>query len=187
MYTLGLDISSHTGWALFKDSELVSYGILNTSAKSREFPWGIYQWAKQCADKINELCSNYFFVDKIIIEKTNLGKNREFQSFLEWIHFFVLHTFSFGSLKNKINYIDTSQWKKQLNLKLTKEQREQNKFVLKQHKNGQKNVLQNDKRIGKVTSKHLSVEFVNKEFNLNLKLKNNDIADAVCIAFSHAK
>lgn len=33
----------------------------------------------------------------------------------------------------------------------------------------------------KVTFKHLSVQYANSHFNLNLKVKDNDLADAICI------
>lgn len=36
----------------------------------------------------------------------------------------------------------------------------------------------------KVDTKHLSVAFVNNHFNLDLKKKDNDIADAICVGFA---
>lgn len=187
MVTLGLDISSHTGWAIFYNSNLIGCGIFNHFCNDRSFPWGVYNWAKKCASDVVNLCFQYDFVDNIIVEKTNLGKNREVQSFLEWLHFFLLYQLENTGFVNKIKYIDTSQWRKKINLKLTKEQKQRNKFISQQHKNGNKSVVVDEKRIGKITAKHLSVDFVNKEFGLNLKLKHNDIADAICIAFSHTK
>lgn len=40
---------------------------------------------------------------------------------------------------------------------------------------------------GKVTFKHLSVQYVNKEFKLEFKLKDNDIADSICLGVATLK
>jgi len=184
MIVLGLDLSSHSGWAVLNNHSLIACGVLNISTKNQDFPWGILCWSNQCVDQIIRLYEKYHFVDKIVIEQTNLGRNREYQSFLEWLHCILLKSFCNLNSDKKIEYVSTSQWRKKLNLKLTKEQRKQNKFVLEQHRSGQKNVLQNGHRIGKVTSKHLAIQYVNSKFNLNLKQKYNDIADAICIGLS---
>lgn len=187
MYVLGLDISSNTGWALFDDDNLICCGLLPTPAKTYEFPWSFYNWSKNTASTIAELVCKYQYVDKIVIERTNLGRNREFQTYLEWIHGFFLSHVDAQQLNDKICYVDTSQWRKKINLKLSIDQRKQNKFINSQHKNGVKNVLQNGKRIGKVTSKHLSVNYVNDNYSMDFKLKHNDIADAICVALSQIK
>jgi len=184
MIVLGLDLSSHTGWSLFKDGNLLGFGILNIKHQSDEYPWGIYDWAIKTADEILKVCAQYNFVDKFVIEQTNLGRNRIHQTFLEWLHFGILHKFFQNNLIEKIEYVDTFKWRKKLQLQLTKEQKKQNKFVVQQHQNGQKNVLQNGKRIGRVTPKHLAVAYANNTFSLNLKHKDNDMADAICIGHS---
>jgi len=183
MLILGLDLSSHSGWALLQDNNLIACGVINVHSKNQNFPVGIYEWAINCSNEIFDLSKKYKFVDKIVIEQTNLGKNREKQSFLEWFHFHFLHIIDVKNNK-KINYVDTSKWRKNLQLKLTKEQKQQNKFVKKQHQIGNRNVLQNGKRIGKITAKHLAVQYVNDHFDLKLKHKYNDIADAICIGLS---
>lgn len=187
MYILGLDISSNTGWALFENENLICCGLLANPTKTYEFPWGFYSWSKNTASAIADLVFKYAHVDKIVIERTNLGRNREFQTYLEWIHGFFLLNIDKINLNEKICYVDTSQWRKKINLKLSTDQRKQNKFINVQHKNGVQNVLQNGKRIGKVTSKHLSVNYVNDNYSMNFKLKHNDIADAICIALSQIK
>ena len=66
--------------------------------------------------------------------------------------------------------MDPSQWRKILEMRLSKEQKENNKLVSKGVKRG------------RITKKHLSVEMANARFNLKLKLKDNDIADACNLA-----
>jgi hypothetical protein len=40
---------------------------------------------------------------------------------------------------------------------------------------------------GKVTKKHLSVRWVNETFGFNMKVKDNDICDAVCLGSAYIK
>jgi hypothetical protein len=69
----------------------------------------------------------------------------------------------------KVTYVDTSRWRSVLSIKLSKEQRENNKLVKKKLKRG------------KITWKHLSVSFINERYGLKLKLKDNDQCDALCL------
>jgi hypothetical protein len=40
---------------------------------------------------------------------------------------------------------------------------------------------------GEVTPKHLAVAFVNENYGLNFIVKDNDIADAICMGTSYLK
>jgi hypothetical protein len=41
------------------------------------------------------------------------------------------------------------------------------------------------KKRGKIGKKHLSVRYVNDIFGLDFKIKDNDIADSICLASSY--
>jgi hypothetical protein len=56
-------------------------------------------------------------------------------------------------------------------LRLTKEDKENNKLV------------RNHLKRGKITPKHLSVRWANREFDLSLKIKDNDIADSLAVCY----
>jgi hypothetical protein len=59
---------------------------------------------------------------------------------------------------------------KNTNIRLSTNDKKNNKLV------------REGKKRGKVTSKHLSVRWANEKYSLSLKIKDNDIADALAIA-----
>jgi hypothetical protein len=69
--------------------------------------------------------------------------------------------------------MDPSQWRKILEMRLSKDQKENNKLVSKGVKRG------------RVTKKHLSVNMTNTKFGLKLKLKDNDISDAILLGLAY--
>lgn len=185
MVILSLDISSSTGWALFKEQNLINYGVIVQKHDDNSYPFGMLAWATKIVDNIVELIDNTSDIEKIIIERTNLGRQRDSQSLLESVHCILMQRVLEYGWSDKVVYIDTSQWRKTVGLKLSLEDKKQNKFIKESSKKGDKVVKQNGKRIGKVTKKHLSVRAVNNIFNLNLKLKENDISDAILLGFSY--
>lgn len=178
MKVLGLDISSQTGWCVMEDGNLLQYGCLPYEIQSNEFPWGILKSAEEISDLIINKIQNTT-CDKIIVERTVLGRARDSQALLESIHTLFQKKIKELDLDQKIHYIDVSLWRKKINLKLSKEDKENNKFI---NKAKEKVVKKNGKRIGKIGKKHVSVRYANEKFGLNLKLKNNNEADAINLA-----
>lgn len=178
MRILGLDLSTHIGWSVMNNDILEYYGLYdapNFSGRSMDHSL-LAERARYAMTHVGNLLWKYK-PDYIVIEETNLGKQRLAQKQLEWIHFTVFDLIEKANLSNKVIYIDTSAWRKMLSLKLSKEQREHNKNVKKsktRSKSGE----------GKVTWKHLSVNYVNDRFGLKFKFKDNDITDAICLACS---
>lgn len=177
MIILGLDLSYKTGWATISGSNLTQYGQILASKTNQDFSlvFDYYQ-----IDRANSLAEEIFLLvckinpDKIFIEQTNLGRNRIDQKGLEWIHFALLSRLR-ADYGPKVSYVDTGEWRSKLGIKLSKDQRKHNKAV-------------NKKQVrGKITSKHLAVAKVNAQFGLSLKLKDNDIADAICLAWHGSK
>lgn len=172
MKTLGLDISTKTGYAVIHDGVLISHG-LKVAAKS-EFPglcedfWFIAR-ARAMGEEIYKLIvANQ--PDLIIIEQTNLGQNRMDQKLLEFIHFEVLRRILDMERESQVRYISTSTWRSVLKIKLDKDQKLNNALV----KIGKKR--------GKVTPKHLAVIWANSTYGLDLLKKDHDIADAIALA-----
>lgn len=171
MKIIGLDCSTKTGYAVIDNGKLTEYGLIKSDDFPNEFMEDIkllkraeFQAMEMAAllEKINP--------DLIVIEQTNAGKFRTSQKQLEFIHCLLLVACSDIGVIEKIRYVDTSAWRRGLNIKLDADQRIHNKQV----KQGAVR--------GKITPKHLAVAYVNQEFNLKLKLKDNDIADALCLA-----
>lgn len=178
MIILGLDISTHCGWALIQD--------YNINEKNQVLLSGCLEC--DSVEKDPNLIEDYYFIkranfiakeilhliqthspDYVYIEQTNNGRNRTSQKQLEFIHCIVLLLLEENYI-NRIRYINTSYWRKILNIRLTKDDKQNNKAVKEQ------------KKRGKITPKHLSIRWANETYNINLKIKDNDIADALAIA-----
>ena len=166
MKLLGLDISTKTGFAVINDEALSDYGLIKSKIDASD-DFSYLDKALDLGNSIGALIEKHR-PDKIIIEQTNQGRFRT-QKLLEFIHMAVLLRISALNLRSRVQYIDTSRWRSILKIRLTKEQRLHNKAVKQKLARG------------KITSKHLAVLWVNNKFGMKLKLKDNDIADAICL------
>lgn len=178
MIVLGLDLSTHTGWAVLSDSKVLDYGCVECDKIEKDLKLSedffFVNRATHIALEAMELICK-FNPDFIYIEQTNLGRARDSQKQLEFIHCRLLEFIGFrmgGVFKDKVRYIDTSCWRKLLEIRLDKVDKKNNKLV------------REGKKRGKVTSKHLAVRWANQEYTLELKLKDNDIADALAVCTS---
>lgn len=187
MKILGLDLSTHIGYAvLCSEKGLLEHGTLHVPkiVTDSNYPedYILYKRAELAAAIVHDLYVQNS-PDKVIIEETNLGRNRFDQKLLEFIHCLVLAWAEGNSpekIVDKIRYVDSSAWRKALDLRLSKEQSKHNKSVKEAKK--QKKKLSGGLARGKIGKKHLSVWWCNQTFGLKLKLKDNDMADAICLA-----
>jgi hypothetical protein len=177
MKVLSLDVSSKTGYALFENGHYISSGSLEKIAledfnvnkdpdKSPKYPWNIIDAAESMAQSILALYSDHK-PDVIVIENTVKGRNRHVQRYLEFLHSAILRILR--PLNKPIVYIDPSAWRSLVGLKLSLDQKKNNKEVSA------------GKKRGKIGKKHLSVELCNKLYNLQLKLKDNDQCDSILL------
>jgi hypothetical protein len=176
MKILSLDLSSETGWSIFINGLYHTSGTLekifiedfnvnNNPNKSNKYPLNIINAINQIVQNINEKYLEYK-PDIILIEGSVKGKNRHTQKFIEWLHLMIF--LQFKDIVN-VKYMDVSEWRKIVNLKLSKEDKINNKLV----KIGKKR--------GKINKKHLSVRMVNILFNLNKKLKDHNECDSILL------
>jgi hypothetical protein len=175
MRVVGFDPSSHTGWALFEDKRLVDFNVINVKipslnfkpdpSKSPEYPFNLLKSSKEMADAMYAIIETYKPIHLVVIENTVKGRNRTIQRWLEWMHKDFLELL----IKNnyKFLYLDPSEWRAKLGLRLSKEQKKHNREV---------SSGKSKKRINK---KHLSIDYANSRYNLKLKVKNNNEADAL--------
>jgi hypothetical protein len=181
MRVLGLDLSTATGWSLFIDKEYVESGTItkitvpdfnvnNDPQNSPLYPFNILDASESLAETIFNLCESKN-PDIIIIENLVKGRNPHTQRILDWIHFCVAK--KLRTLNKPLKYMLPGEWRRAVNLKLDKEQKKNNQDVSK------------GKKRGKITKKHLSVNMVNSKFNLILKLKDNNEADAILLALGY--
>lgn len=192
-----------------KNPKLVASGTIDFDKKLFDFgPYPHCYWkaAEYMAEKIwrhveglNELD---FAPDVVVIEEINSGRDRYVQKWLENIHTAVLKFLGdapeddFGKHKplyepDKIVYLNSDGadgWRTNLGLKMSKEQKRANAKLSKAKRAAEEMHTKLDKSAlgirGKVTKKHLAVAHANTTFNLHLKMKDNNEADAICLGLA---
>lgn len=171
---LALDLSTSTGWALLEGEELLAYGALDAPSTNKgSYPWNYLNVAKQLALSVKAVVDQHK-PNLVVIEELNAARQRHSQKLLSFIHFAVLDQLEWVQ---EVVYVDTSAWRKTLGIKLTKEQRQQNKLS-----KAKKKALG---IAGKVTVKHLAVAYCTEKYRIPFKQKDNDICDAICQALAH--
>jgi hypothetical protein len=172
MLLLALDISTKTGFAVFVDGRLTEYGQLRAKVedfnvndfpdRSPKYPYNIIDAANSMADQIMELVAKLCPTD-IVVENTVKGRNRHTQRCLEFLHFALLTRLR----GRKMRYMDPSEWRALLGLRLNKDQKKNNQMVSQ------------GKKRGRITKKHLAINWVNETYGKTFKVKDNDICDSI--------
>lgn len=197
MKILCLDISTKTGWAVLRGEpadgvvpEVVVHGRLTLQAlglanvaAAGDYPWGFLGVGHLFADAFDRLYREHQ-PDAIVIEDTSESRNRYAQKLLEFIHCIVLQKFA-GLRHDLIVYIPVGYWRSALELRLNKDDKKNNAAISKAKKEG---VAKKDLGLkGRVTKKHLALRFVAATFGLKFKVKDNDIADAICLGVGYLR
>lgn len=170
MRVVGLDISTKTAYAVLDTPcDLVGYGMCVIDVPSDATTFQLVNLAEQQAKNIIKTVL-YYCPNQIFIEQTNPSRHQS-QRLLEYIHCAVIQELRKHNLQDKTIYVYTSEWRHALNLRLSKAQQKHNRQV------SQGRVR------GRITPKHLSVAHVNQQFETTFKLKDNDICDAINIAY----
>ena len=193
MRFLGLDISTKTGWASFDDARLVAFGTIRLEKTLHEY--GPYPQCYDAAteDMANRLMQKIWEVQPhiIVIEETNLGRNRYSQKALEFLHKSLLRKLDQACYCGRIVYISSSTWRKTLAIGMTAEDKRLNNKLSRAKTEAKHTGQKLDKQAlgirGKITKKHLALRWVNEEYKLNLIVKDNDTADAICLVASYLK
>lgn len=193
---ISLDISTNTGYAVFEDVNLISYGVFTRKVVGYKadiktykdlpecypdnFLDAAYQIAKECINVITESNS-----DIVIIEHPESGKQRLSQRLLEWTHLTLVQELKESNIPFK--YILVNDWRKVVKCYLNcwEEHRSWNKQVKKAKssatptKTGMLVPKINGKRVSAINQKKLSILLANSHYNLSIK--DNNIADAINI------
>lgn len=190
MRILALDISTKAGWAFLHESDL-QFGSLKLDhpvIAFGEYPWSYDKASEVMASQLHELVLR-FEPHVVIIEETNLGKSRYAQKMLEFIHKAILT--KLRDFPGKVIYLSTSSWRQALGLTMTKEDKKNNAKLSKAKKVAEELGVKLDKKAlgvrGKINKKHLALRYVNENFGLKLKVKDNDAADAICLVDAYLK
>jgi hypothetical protein len=129
--------------------------------------------------------------EAIVIEEINLGRDRYVQKLLENIHTAVLEQYAGFTPWTPIVYFNSDGgegWRTNIGLVLTKEQKRANAKLSKEKREcAAAGVKLNKVKLGikgKINKKHLAVARANTDFNLTLKQKDNNEADAICLGLA---
>jgi len=199
MLILALDISSRcTGWAVYDgiSQTLTDYGAISNYSKcNQKYPFNYLERAEYMAKSILQLIVK-IRPSTLIIEETNQSKSRYTQKLLEFVHCLSLYKINVV-FSGSVYYVNTSTWRNKLNVELTKSSKDNNKKLSKLKQQSKVNGRIDRKRLiqlkkqagikGKVTKKHVAIDMVNQQFKLNLKQKDNDIAEAILLGLAFCK
>ncbi len=198
MRILSLDISSSTGWALL-DTELgpssLEHGNIVLPKRARDYaehPWGYYAAALDLARLLMLRISSFRpNLDVVVVEETNGARNRFTQKFLEYCHFAFLHAFM-GEYEGeglKLVYLNTSEWRKVTDTRLSKEEKNQNAKLSRHKRKAKSNGAKLDKKAlgiaGKITIKHVAIRRVKELYGIDLLCKQDDDADAILLVHAY--
>lgn len=196
---LSLDLSTKTGWALFIDNSLKDKGVIELKKRPKEmgpypfcFAWAADEIGNGVSSLVDIICTNFNGVLTVVIEEVNLARQRLTQKLIDSIHHSVI-LYLMQKPNLDIHYLSSSEWRKGVSLALSKEDRKNNQKVSRakakaKNSEGKVDIKEFNKLkkeigvSGKKNWKKLAVEMCNQKYNLELKQKDNDIADAILIA-----
>jgi len=199
MRLLALDIASTTGYAVFSNRQLTSYGSVVANKKSNlPYPQDVAYAAYQIASVCWNLCIQES-PEIIVVEDTNPGgrANRRSQKMLEFVHAYFLEK----AAALDVRYMSTRQWRDTiLSIKLDDNDKAKNKKINEIRSKARKtssskkeerliiNKLKKEAGLsGKINKKHATIHWVNKIYGLSLTATQDDIADAIAIGSAFLK
>lgn len=156
---LSLDLSTKSsGWAIFKEQELINYGCITSSSTD------LIKRIHIMIDKIDRILQEHE-ISKIIVEEVRpedgygVGNQKTHKAlmYLQAALEFLIH--DNYNKKVEIEYIFPSSWRAKCGIK-------------------------NGRGIKRTSLKEADIAFVKENFNLDV---NDDEADAICIGFANFK
>ena len=167
---------------------LVNHGLIRMPIPLEEagHPWNYIEASKKMRTILAKLVSDIKPRVVVIEEKNN--SFRYSQKLLEFLHSSLLTQISLDTECPAVFYLSTSEWRSRLGIRLSKEDKKANQKLNKAKKASVDGKV--DRKAlgirGKITPKHLSVKHANEQFGLQLKIKDNDVSDAICLGKAFA-
>ena len=191
-----MDVSTNTGFAVFKGDILDSYGLISIKIPEYKsdikkfsdfpeaYPKNFVTTSLTLASQIKELLVEEK-IEYVVIEHTEKGKQRLSQRTLEWFHFAIVKMLL--DLNIPFKYLLVSDWRKVVKCYLTcwpehiafNKQVKEAKKKATPTKTGRKTARIDGKRVSKMDFKKLSILIANKEYGL--EIDDDNIADAINI------
>jgi hypothetical protein len=187
MKILAIDMAaSKSGWAIYIDGKPIRYGTCFIDKEQSEFglyPFCFPQYARYAATKLAELV-DFEKPSEVILEETNPGKNVYSQKSLEHVHFAFIE--EMDKRKISLTYIRTGVWRKLVGAYQNSEEKKLNSKIGRMKiKNGSSKPVKIDgKVVGKKTRKHVALRRVQELFGFELRMKEQDAAEAILIGLA---
>lgn len=195
MKIIALDISTSAGWALLQGEmgqqpTILKTGLVKnpkTVAGYGKYPYSYWFAANSVSMGMADLLprEEWLGLDAVIVEETNLGRARYTQKILEFTHCITLAQLADLGVADRVKYINTGDWRRTLGIQLTKEDKRNNLRVRRAKQSGNRDILKALGIRGKIGKKHLALRYVYENFGLALKVKDDDIADAICLGTAY--
>lgn len=177
---IGLDLSTKTGYSVFKDGILTEWGLVSIPEENKEkfktlpYPYNYIRSTEYLVNGIMEVLNKHN-PSEIVIEETCASRNVYAQKQIEWIHYALNWGIERSFPDAKVFYLGSNKWRSILQLLQTKETKKHNKLVKAKEAKG------------KITAKHLSVWKVNDVYKLGFLMKHENEADGINLAAAHLK
>lgn len=202
MKVLALDISTSAGWCLLQGKmneppTILEKGTIVNPKGLKEYgayPFNYLHGARDLVGRIIQLIERVNEsngVDVIVIEETNMGRNRYSQKILEFLHCLILEYLQdnfWAEPTARVVYVNTSDWRKILGIHMSKVDKALNvkvKRLKRINTTESKATLKEAGLRGKITKKHLAIRWANETYGLSLRPKDDDIADALALGTSY--
>lgn len=204
MLIAALDISyTNTGWAWMggergpQRPELLGYGDIAKPGDlagygGESYPWNYKLAARDAALNIVSRIASMGRLDAVVVEETNpagSGRGSRYTNkILEWVHSSFLDEVR-GAFGAHIFYVSNNVWRRTIGLKMTDEDKKNNKLIRKARKVQSRDggrLAEICATLGAtatvlVDRKMLSVRHANEIFGLELLKTQNDRAEAICL------
>ena len=175
-------------------AKLSGYGVLSlpkTILAYGEYPWCYLDAIGEMVNLILEVIEKNES-DCIVIEEVNIAKARYSQKALDSLHCLLL--LRLQGKGHKVYYISSSEWRHILGLTMTAQDKKNNGKLSKLKSksdlttvSGRSEFSKEKKKLGvrgKINKKHVAIRYVNETYSMNLKQKDDDVADAICLGLS---
>lgn len=191
---IALDLSTNTGFAIFKNKKLIKYDVFTAKVPNyksdvksfkdfpKEYPFNFFDTANCIADRCIEIIQENK-IKKVVIEHPEGAKQRLSQRLLEWIHFALI--LRLRQVGIEFRYLLVHDWRESVGCYIKKwpEYQKYNQKVRQAKKkatptkSGMLIAKIDGKRVSPINQKKLSIILANEKYGIDIK--NDNIADAI--------
>jgi hypothetical protein len=185
---LSIDMAAtKSGWAFFLNGKVQEFGTVFIDVGPTYFgsyPFNFPKFARYVAERLATEIVDVWKPSEVILEETNPGKNVYAQKQLEMVHFAFIEEMAKRNMP--VNYVRTGVWRSLVGAYQNSEEKRLNAKIgrMKVKSGSPKPVKIDGKVVGKKTRKHVALRRVRELFGIELKMKDNDTAEAILLGLA---